>query len=76
MHWYKRYNESKVNITETVSDFDNSGNLINPSKYDLNHVYTVGILTSSWFTDGTNTWTKIYTYSGSDLIKVSRWIKT
>lgn len=35
-----------------------------------------GDIETKWFTDGTDTWTKTYTYVNSALSKISRWVKS
>lgn len=59
-----------------VSEFDSTGKPVNPDRYDMNMTYSAGIMQTQWFTDGVNTWTKTYTYSGGDLVKISRWVRT
>lgn len=59
-----------------ITEFDSNDEPVNPDRHDLNLVYTTGLLTSMWFTDYKNTWTKTFSYSGSDVTKITRWIKT
>jgi hypothetical protein len=68
-------NSQKTQFVE-VSEFDNTDQPINPDRFDQNLVYTSGDLTSIWFTDYKNTWTKTLTYSGGVLVKTSRWIRS
>jgi len=70
-----RENDEKRQIVE-ASEFDNTDQPINPDRYEKNMVYSSGLLTSIWFTDHRHTWTKTLTYSGSDLVKVSRWVRS
>lgn len=59
-----------------LTEFDNNGEPVNPDRHDMNYTYTAGVLQTMWFTDYKSTWTKTFTYSGSDLIKSSRWIRS
>ena len=59
-----------------ASEFDNNDEPIFPDRFEINYVWTAGLMVSAWFTDYKNTWTKTYTYTSGALTKTSRWIKT
>jgi len=54
---------------------DTTGGIVCPKACDHTYGYTSTNLTTDTITDGTTTWVKTYTYSGSTLTNESGWVK-
>ena len=64
-------------LRQLVGSVDGGGAPVFPEQYAQNHTYDGGSnIATTWFTDGTNTWTKTYTYSSGNLTGESLWVKS
>lgn len=58
-----------------VSEWDDQGDVVMPEKYAQTLTYSGSLVQTIAFTDGTSTWTKTFTYTGSDVTGISLWVK-
>lgn len=71
-----RFENDEIEAVAQTTEFDNYDEPVYPDRYDVNFTYSAGLVQTMWFTNGINTWTKTFTYSGTNVSKISRWIRT
>ena len=58
------------------AEYDDAGDIVNPDRYAKTLTYSGGLVQTTAFTDTVNTWTKTFTYTGSDVTGISLWVKS
>ena len=62
-------------IASAPANIDSTGTTLLPDSLSHVYGYTNSLLTSDTATDGTHTWVKTFTYTGTQLTGESKWVK-
>ena len=71
-----KFSDGAAHNSSIESEYDDQGDVVHPSKYANTFTYSSGLVQTAAFTNGTNTWTKTYTYTGSDVTGISLWARS
>lgn len=65
-------------LAQVAVGYDSTGGALpyNFNSLPVTNTYSAGVIQTTARTNGTNTWTQTFTYTGSDLTGISAWVKS